>query len=436
MAHTYPAIQRATNGSRYAKAMIAREKAIAMALAQRSADEVDSDVRGAEQVVEKAAALAPWLSEQASRIEEARRIPDDVAERLFETRLFDLLRPTRFGGFGVSPRFAWEATFHVAQGCSSSAWLAGLTCANILMLGKFSAEAQKELFAPGVSPIVPMLTGGVGQDITIEPADGGIVLSGRWRYASGVDVSDWLGLLINIPSKDSAPSPHVVLVPQSEFTIDHLSWRVLGMRGTGSKNVTLGKTFVPSHRFMSWAELQAGKKHPTCPNTEPAFDFPLNTANAMSVLAPTLGVASACSEEAVKIIRARVSSSNQEAPINDKIAQVDAGTSTATMSFLRDFLLSETASIEVQILQRGTLTLEERGLSRTKVAIASRQALTSAQRLFAALGGSLLPEGTRIERLFRDIHAMSSHFLLQPEPIAEAFGRLLLGLELSPGTRF
>ncbi|WP_426409672.1 acyl-CoA dehydrogenase family protein [Bradyrhizobium ganzhouense] len=406
-----------------------------MGLAQRTAEEVDSDLRGAEQVVEKTAALVPWLSEQAARIEEARRIPDDVAERLFETRLFDLMRPSRFGGFGVSPRFAWEATFHVARGCSSSAWLAGLTSANILMLGKFSAEAQKDVFAPGVSPIVPMLTGGVGQDIEIEPADGGIVLSGRWRYASGVDVSDWLGILINIPAKDGAAAPHVVLVPQSAFTIDHQSWRVMGMRGTGSKNITLGKAFVPAHRFMSWAELQAGKKHPTCPNTEPVYDFPLNTANAMSVLAPTLGVASACSEESIKIIRARVSSGNQQAQINDKIAQVEAGTSAATMSFLRNFLLSETVAIEDQILQCGTLSLEERGLSRTKVAVASRQALASAQRLFASLGGSMLPEGTRIERLFRDIHAMSSHFLLQPEPIAEAYGRLLLGLDLSPGTR-
>lgn len=406
-----------------------------MGLAQRTAEEVDSDLRGAERVVEKTAALVPWLSEQAARIEEARRIPDDVAERLFETRLFDLMRPSRFGGFGVSPRFAWEATFHVARGCSSSAWLAGLTSANILMLGKFSAEAQKEIFAPGVSPIVPMLTGGVGQDIRIEPVEDGIVLGGRWRYASGVDISDWLGILVNIPSKDSTPAPHVLLVPQSEFSIDHQSWRVTGMRGTGSKNITLGKAFVPSHRFMSWAELQTGKKHPSCPNTEPAYDFPLNTANAMSVLAPTLGVASACSEESIKIIRARVSSGNQQAQINDKIAQVEAGTSAATMSFLRNFLLSETVAIEDQILQCGTLSLEERGLSRTKVAVASRQALASAQRLFATLGGSMLPEGTRIERLFRDIHAMSSHFLLQPEPIAEAYGRLLLGLDLSPGTR-
>ncbi|WP_197087003.1 acyl-CoA dehydrogenase family protein [Bradyrhizobium sp. LTSPM299] len=405
-----------------------------MGLAQRTTVPTSMEA-GAEKVLERTAELVPWLSEQAARVEEARRIPDDVAERLFETGLFNLMRPTRFGGFGVSPRFAWEATFKVAFGCSSSAWLAGLTSANIIMLGKFAADAQREIFAPGVSPIVPMLTGGVGQDIKIEPVEGGIVLGGRWRYASGVDISDWLGLLVNIPGSGEVPAPHVVLVPQSEFAIDHASWRVMGMRGTGSKNIALSKAFIPSHRFLSWAELQAGNKHPTCPNTEPVYEFPLNTANAMSVLAPTLGVASACSEECIKIIRGRVSSGNQQAQINDKIAQVDAGSSAATMSLLRDFLISETVAIESRILQSGPLTHEERGLSRAKVAIASRQALSSAQRLFTALGGSLLPEGTRIERLFRDIHAMSSHYLLQPEPIAEAYGRLLLGLELTPGTR-
>src|SRR5208282_597379 len=115
-------------------------------------------------------------------------------------------------------------------------WLAGLTSANIMMLGKFPTDAQSEVFASGVSPIVPMLTGGAGYDIQIEAAEGGIVLSGRWRYASGVDVSDWLGLLVNIPNSAGSADAYVVLVPQSEFAIDHQSWRVVGMRGTGSKN--------------------------------------------------------------------------------------------------------------------------------------------------------------------------------------------------------
>lgn len=386
-------------------------------------------------VLRRTAELVPWLRDQAGRIEEARRIPDDVAERLTETGLFRLLRPSRFGGLASSPRHAWEATIIVAQGCSSCAWLAGLTSANIMMLGKFSAEAQSEIFAPKVSPVVPMLTGGVGHDITAEPVDGGILLSGKWRYASGVDIADWLGLLVNVPNGAGTATPHIVLVPQSEFNIDHQSWRVIGMRGTGSKNIALSKSFVPTHRFMSWADLQIGKKHSACPNTERCFEFPLNTAFAMSVLAPTLGVAKACSDETISIMRSRVSSGNQQAQINDKISQVDAGTAAATMSLLREFLLAETAAIERRIENDQVLTAEERALSRTKIAIASKQALVCSQRLFAALGGSLLPEGTQIERLFRDIHAMSSHFLLQPEPISEAYGRLLLGLELAPGTR-
>lgn len=405
-----------------------------MGLAQRAADPASIEA-GIEEVLQRTVALGPWLTEQAANIEEARRIPDNVAARLIETGLFKLMRPSRFGGFGVSPRFAWQATFNIGRGCSSSAWISGLTSANIMMLGKFSAEAQGEVFAEGVSPIVPMLTGGVGQDVLVELAEGGIALSGRWRYASGVDIADWLGLLVNIPGSRGAPAPHIVLVHKSEFVIDHQSWRVIGMRGTGSKNIALEKSFVPQHRFMSWADLQAGKKHQTSPNNERCYDFPLNTAFAMSVLAPTLGVASACTEECIKIIRGRVSSGNQQTQINNNISQVDVGTSAATMDLLRDFLLSETAMIEERIDLMGTLSAEERGLSRTKIAIASRQALSCAQRLFAVLGGSLLPEGTRIERLFRDIHAMSSHFLLQPEPISEAYGRLLLGLELAPGTR-
>jgi len=41
-----------------------------------------------------------------------------------------------------------------------------------------------------------------------------------------------------------------------------------------------------------------------------------------------------------------------------------------------------------------------------KYALASRTALQACQRLFSSLGGSLLPAGTRIERQFRDLHAM------------------------------
>ena len=155
----------------------------------------------------------------------------------------------------------------------------------------------------------------------------------------------------------------------------------------------------------------------------------------MSVLAPTLGVATAAVDECAMIMRGRIRSGNQTVQADDKLTHVDVGTHTAAMALFRDSLLGETAAIERRVAGGAQLSPEERGLSRTKIAMASRYALASAQRMFAAVGGSLLPEGTRVERLFRDIHAMSSHFLLQSEPIAELYGRLVLGLELPPQAR-
>ena len=73
-----------------------------MGLAQRTTGAASIEA-GPEEVLDRTAALVPWLSEQAARIEETRRIPADVAERLFETGLFNLMRPQRFGGLGASP---------------------------------------------------------------------------------------------------------------------------------------------------------------------------------------------------------------------------------------------------------------------------------------------------------------------------------------------
>jgi alkylation response protein AidB-like acyl-CoA dehydrogenase len=397
-----------------------------------------SSAKGADvcAVVHEAKALGGWLQTQATAIEAAKRIPGDVALKLADAGLFRMTQPPRFGGLGYTPRQAWEAVFELARGCGSCAWIVGLNAANVLMLGKFSEQAQRDVFLCGKPAIVSMLTGGVGSGIVTERASGGIVVSGRWRYASGIDVASWAGLLVPFPNgSGGAPDPHVILVPQDAFAIDHSSWNVLGMRGTGSKDMCLPPTFVPEHRWLSWSQLQAGGKHPTCPNAELIYAYPLNSIFAMSVLAPTLGVASAVAEEFREIVKTRVNSGTQQKQREDKVAQIEVASGEATMAVVREALLHD-ADIVLEIIRKGRpLTQEERGGIRMRLAILSRVALAAAQRMFSALGGSLLPTGSRAERLFRDLHAMSSHFLLQPDAVGEAYGRLLLGLDLPPGAR-
>jgi alkylation response protein AidB-like acyl-CoA dehydrogenase len=391
---------------------------------------------GSASVAEKASGLRDWLLEEAPRIEAEKRIPEEIAQRLAEADLFRMTQPPRFGGLGCTPRQAWEAVFQIGAGCASCAWIIGLNAANVLMLGKFSAEVQQEVFGGDAPPIISMLTGGVGIGVTAERVPGGISLSGNWRYASGIDIASWAGLLVSLPAENGEePELHVVLVPKNAFSIDHASWNVVGMRGTGSKDISLKPTFVPEHRWLSWKQLQAGEKHSTCPNDEPIYDYPLNSVFAMSILAPTLGVASAVAEEFCAVVKRRVSGVTQQRQRDDKIAQIAVAQGEATMAILRQNLLDDSDYI-LEILGRGRVpTLEERAAVRMRIAVSSRVALDAGQKMFSAMGGSLLPSNSRAERLFRDFHAMSSHLLLQPDSIGEAYGRLLLGLELPPGAR-
>jgi len=268
----------------------------------------------------------------------------------------------------------------------------------------------------------------------VEHVEGGMLLSGRWRYASGIDAATWAGLLVPVPI-DGQPVMHVVLVPANEFAVDHQSWNVLGMRGTGSKDIALTRTFVPGHRWMNWQVLQEGGRHPTCPHHGPISDAPLNAINAMSTLAPTLGVASAVAEEYREIVKKKVSPAAQKVLVEDRVAQIEAATGEATLAILRRALLDDADLILREAERAGSVSLLDRAAVRTRIAVGSRLALQTAQRLFAGLGSSVLPTGTRIERLFRDVHAMSTHMLLQPEAIGEAYGRLLLDLPLPPTAR-
>ncbi|WP_165978880.1 acyl-CoA dehydrogenase family protein [Antarcticimicrobium luteum] len=384
--------------------------------------------------IEAARGLQPWLKNQATRIEEANRLPPDVAEKLVEAGLFKMSVPKRYGGYELCPSQASLAVFEVARGCASSAWLSGLVAANLMMVGKFSDRAQDEVFGGGRPAIVPMLTGGVGYDIIVAPTEDGLRLSGKWRYASGIDIASWVGLLIQVPGNDG-PRPALVLVPQEEFSIDDASWQVLGMRGTGSKNVALEEVFVPAHRMLDWQVLQEGGRHPDCSNDGMIFHYPLNSAFALSVAAPTLGVAAAVVETYTDTVRTRVASGTGQAQVEDRVAQIAVGSGTAVTHLLCEGLVTGAAALSRRVEAGESISLKDRAMFRMRLAASTSLALREAQKVFRSVGGSLLPSGSPLERLFRDIHAMSSHFLLQEDPIGEAFGRLLLDLDLPKNAR-
>ena len=85
--------------------------------------------------------------------------------------------------------------------------------------------------------------------------EGGYRVNGRWQFCSGVDHSEWVMLGCADP-KTRGPGVHLV-VPRAEIEIDD-TWHVMGLQGTGSKDVVAHDIFVPAHRAIETRALFIG----------------------------------------------------------------------------------------------------------------------------------------------------------------------------------
>lgn len=382
-----------------------------------------------EDFVDRARALIPALRERAAAAEAARMVPAETMAELCDADIFRLLQPKADGGHALSPTALWRVTREIGRGCASTAWLVGLCGINVWLLGFFSARAQTEVFGDGAQLIMPVQTGGVGSEIETRAVADGHEISGRWRMASGIDHANWVAVLVPLPDANGTVALHLVVVPADAFAIDHDSWQVLGMRATGSKDVRLPPTVVPAHRIMPWADIQDGRPHPDAGHDDPLYRIPANPLLTMSIAAPLIGAATGVVDRFLETVAERISAGTKQRQIDDPEAHAIAGRAAAEIDMAATMILSDSDALYDGAKRGRTQDRTARARVRAHVTAAAETACAASDRMFAEAGGSLLPSGTPLERAFRDIHVMASHFLLRPAVSNAAYGRLLLGLE-------
>ena len=100
----------------------------------------------------------------------------------------ELLVPARYGGMQAAFPAILDPVRRMAHGCASSAWTLGFYALHNWMLALFDEHAQEEAFAtrPFLAP-APLAPTGRGV-----PVGGGIRLTGRWSWATGVMHGNWI----------------------------------------------------------------------------------------------------------------------------------------------------------------------------------------------------------------------------------------------------
>ena len=368
----------------------------------------------------RADALQEFLQSNAAHGNDQGAVATEVVDKMRQAGLLNLLSPKCFAGQELGFESVLDAATSLAHGCMSSAWVATVGVVHNWMAAGFSAEAQQEYFAdPDVFSSASFAPTG-----TAVMTPEGFVANGRWGFLSGVDHADWVFVCALVADgHDERPAgPWFLMVPVGDITIDHTSWDVAGLRGTGSKDIVLQDVVVPMHRAAFLPLLGAGKGPGAGLHDSATFRTPFQPALIAVLAAPMLGaaqhaVAAFRQYTAGRVVKMTGAKQADQSSSQIVLASVSAQVDAAALS-LRHIM---------QALDTGQCTtpLDFARVNRD-VAYLAKELVDAVNTIMANSGGSALQTANPIQQIWRDVNAAGNHAALNWATQAQQWGRMAL----------
>lgn len=374
--------------------------------------------------VAAADALVPALQARAEETEVARSVPAQSIADLRNAGLLRMSQPRHLGGSELPFDESVAAVSRLARGCASTAWVCGVYNDHAITIGMFDPQAAEDIWGDNPDALV---SAGFAPSGHVERGDGGWQLSGTWGWSSGCDHADWVMVVAMLPTSDgSGQAASFCLVPREKVRIDD-NWLVMGMAGTGSKNLVIEGAFVPDHRTFSMATTSNDSAGRLREKRPPLFCLPRSAAVPFMLAAPSLGIAEsllAMHIESLEVSTPHSSNIRELPTMQMHVAEAAAEIDCARYLMLRDCREAMTAMREGR-----TLSMLERAQGRRDQAYMVVLCRRAVDRLFTSAGGSGIFLDNEMQRKFRDMHALSGHIALNWDVAGTTFGRVAFGLD-------
>lgn len=400
-----------------------------MQLATRSVTPGDP-VNAGRTLLQRAEELAPTLRARAERTERERRVPNETVADFRSSGITRALQPSRYGGvandFGVAARIC----DYLARGCPASSWV----YANFILLqwqvGLFPVEAQDEVWGTNSDALIAASYMPVG---TATASDGGYLLSGTWRYVSGIDNADWCLLGGHVLGANGAPSRQgFFLLARDQYSIED-NWHVVGLAGTGSKNVVVKNTFVPERRWITLEACNSGAAPGTAINDHPIFRAPLYGIFSYFLSGIAIGGAQGAIDDFIEATRLRKTiggAAGRQSPVAQfATVQIALTEAEAKVDAARTLIHRDCDNVVATLKSGSALSTDQRIANRRSVGFGVRLAREAVDGLFAVTGAAGLFNSSLIQRHWRDVNAVAHHLSLDWNQIGSLVGAYRLGVE-------
>jgi alkylation response protein AidB-like acyl-CoA dehydrogenase len=380
-----------------------------------------------EEALARARKLVPVLRGRSAATNRARRVPAETMRDFIDSGLLRLLQPVRHGGVEQDMETFALTAIELSRGCGSAGWIYSIFSNHQWMLGMFPDEAQRDVWSADPNALAAasfMPTGKVTRE------GSGYRLSGKWGFCSGCDNGQWIVLagVLGMTGEPPHPDIRMFLVPIAECEIED-NWHVMGLRGTGSKNVIVKNAFVPGHRTLDFIEMREGHTPGSRVNPGPLYRVQAMANFALCLSAPAVGIAWGAYERFVEHVRGRQVRGKPMAQFNTiqmRLAESSAMIDSAQLLLLRDAQDSyETAKAG------GLLEMSGRARNRRNHAYAATLACQATEKLLRAQGGEGLFEESEIQQSYRDVLGTCAHIGNNWDNNLTFFGRVTLGVPVS-----
>ncbi len=384
---------------------------------------MDDEARRAAGLRERAEALIPVLAGRAAETEALRRLPDETMADVKANGLHRICQPRRFGGAELPLDEAARIIAALAQGCASASWVCTVFTDHSIIAGMFDPSAADDVWAD--DPDATISAGYLPSGSAERDGDGWRI-TGTWGFASGCDHADWLLLGSPLPTEDGGVAPSLCLAPRREVTIDD-NWHVMGLAGTGSKNVVARDCAIPAHRALPLAAAAGGAEARGRTDAPPLYRLPHVSTVPFLFAANGLGVAESLLETVIGQMK-------RSSALGADIAglptmQMHVAEASAEIACARRSILGRCAEAMAAMRAGRSLTLAERARNRRDQAYAGRLCRRAVERLFAAAGAKAIFADNAAQRKFRDMQAIGSHIAMNWDIAGATFGRVAFGLE-------
>jgi 3-hydroxy-9,10-secoandrosta-1,3,5(10)-triene-9,17-dione monooxygenase len=379
-----------------------------------------------DELVARARDLAPVLRERAARTEELRRLPDETIADLFAAGLFAAYRPARYGGAEVPFRGLIELGALLASGCASTSWVYNNIVSHNWMLGYWPPQAQDEVW--GADPQALIGSGLVMAQGSVAKVEGGWRLAGRWPFSSGIDPVQWVMLGSRFEGVGGgAPEPHLFLVPRAACRIID-TWHVMGLAGTGSKDVAVEDWFVPDHCAVPTAVGRGGPHPGSMVNPGPLYRLPWLAVFSFVTAGTSLGIAQGAVKDFAAAVRGRIATYSGKTPVELATVQLRLAEAAALVDAAETVMLKDCDEAMAIAAAGAEVDLLDRARWRRDGAYAAQLAAEAVDIVFAGTGGGAIHDAHPLQRALRDVHAANGHIGVSWDLNGAIYGRVALGL--------